>query len=399
MLIFRFVLLIIVCQFPLYALANSENKASVDFSGFARFVAGYLDEENAEFQGYSNKLTAGEHSLLALQMDASLSSSLSLTAQGVAHSGSKNKSGLAWLYLTYQPSKAWQFRLGKLRTPFHYYSDVINVGYAYHWVNPPVQLYNDTLFDTFEGISANFNFSNKFVLADIEGYWGIYDDKLSLDGIDTVHAKVTNMRGLAIRLEAGHWVVRGSYHRGMADIDIPQSAHLASLLRQYGYQRSAHSLDSRGVVEVKQLAASYQTPDYFVTAEGMQILSESNFLPDFMGVYATFGYYFDSILIHMTLARGRDSLGQPVQEIPAGLPPSLDELRQAYFGTFAGLKRDSMDSLSVGVRWDFAENWAVKGDVTHLIGEPGERSFFDVSNASRFDSNANLYQLSLEWVF
>ena len=34
-------------------------------------------------------------------------------------------------YLTWRPSSNWNFKAGKMRTPFYLHSDTIDVGYTY----------------------------------------------------------------------------------------------------------------------------------------------------------------------------------------------------------------------------------------------------------------------------
>ena len=88
-----------------------------------------------------NSISIDNESLIGLQADYQIIDDLAITGQLIGHSGNKRDSGIEWLYLTYTPSNTLKFKLGKQRTPFLSYSDVIDVGYAYPWATLPQQTY------------------------------------------------------------------------------------------------------------------------------------------------------------------------------------------------------------------------------------------------------------------
>ncbi|GAB2690447.1 hypothetical protein GCM10027170_22800 [Aliiglaciecola aliphaticivorans] len=102
--------------------AISKDNEKLQFSGFARVVLGYFDDENAEYVGYDNSLSVDKQSLLGIQGDYLFSDELSFTGQVVGFTDEQRNSGLEWLYVTYAPSNAWQVKLGRQRIPFFNYS-------------------------------------------------------------------------------------------------------------------------------------------------------------------------------------------------------------------------------------------------------------------------------------
>lgn len=48
--------------------------------------------------------------------------------------------------------------MGRLRIPFFYYSEFLEVGYAYNWVRLPSDIYNIS-FSSFDGIDFTQRFS------------------------------------------------------------------------------------------------------------------------------------------------------------------------------------------------------------------------------------------------
>lgn len=120
----------------------------IHFSGFARLVGGYLDVdvEDVHYQGYNDSISFGQHSLFALQTDVELTETLSFTTQLLAHTSATRDSGVEWAYLSWRPSRNWNFKAGKLRTPFYLHSDTLDVGFSYPWIIPPQQVYAPYLF-------------------------------------------------------------------------------------------------------------------------------------------------------------------------------------------------------------------------------------------------------------
>lgn len=46
-----------------------------------------------------------------------------------------------WAYLRWRPNEHWETRLGRIRQPLFLITEEFDVGYAWPWVRPPVELY------------------------------------------------------------------------------------------------------------------------------------------------------------------------------------------------------------------------------------------------------------------
>lgn len=66
---------ILVCSSPVHAVDNE-----IEVSGFARVVAGYLDDKNADYLGYDNTISIDQQSLFGLQVEWPVSAKLSFTS-------------------------------------------------------------------------------------------------------------------------------------------------------------------------------------------------------------------------------------------------------------------------------------------------------------------------------
>ena len=382
----------------------------VRFSGFARLVGGALDAGDASYQGYENSISLRQHSLFALQTEVDLTETVSFTTQLMAHASEQRETGLEWAYLTWRPSSRWNFKAGRLRTPFYFYSDTLDLGYAYPWIIPPQQVYTPYLFPNFTGLGGAYQFNVWGLDIETEAYWGNFEGKVSVADNALVDVKADNLRGLILDVYRGNLRLRASYHLAHADIKFPRAARLRAArlteqLRLNGFPRSADSLKTKSDVSFAQAAISYEALDYFLKAEWTSLRkTDAHSLPPYDSYYLSGGYTFhpfnQPITAHATFARFRTQGDrQPVEEIPRGVDPLLDRLRGAYIRAFNSVLGDDLDSLSVGLRWDVNPAVALKAEWVRLRGERDKRSFFTFDQATDFDRKANLFLLGLEWVF
>ena len=374
-------------------------KEAIRISGFARLVGGYLDEEKATYLDYDDSISFGEHSLFALQTDVDFSEQFSFTTQLLAHASHRRDSGVEWAYLSYRPTRNWQFKAGKLRTPFFIYSDTLDVGLTYPWIVPPQQVYLPYVFPEYIGLNAAWQFSIKDWNLETEVYWGKFDNDVNI-GHRQVDAKVDDLRGLVLRLNRGNLRLHMSYNRGDTTLTVPELSRFVKQLRGFGFERSANSLEYSGDTSFLQAAISYETLDYFLKAEWMSFGPRvRSSVPTVESYYLSGGYTFNPITIHATFANLNAKKRRPVEEIPAGVP-QLARLRSAYRGVFNNANNeDDLQSLSVGLRWDLSPSVALKAEWVHLLGDRDEDAFFIFDQNADFDRKANLFMFAVEWVF
>ncbi len=390
--------LTLFCFSDVYA----EQDDKLQFSGFARVVMGHLDDENAEYIGYGNAISFDQQTLLGLQADFQITDSLSVTGQVIGHTGTHRESGLEWLYLSYSPSKSLQFKIGRQRTPFFNYSDIIDVGFAYPWITTPQQVYSSFFFSSFDGVMASYEFAGKEFIMNFEGYWGSFDGNIYVAN-DEVDAKVNDLRGIISNLSYQNWTFRASYHQ--TDAMVSGGIRLAELslfgaqLRQLGFTQSADSLCLDGLSEFYQISVNYENLNYFILTEFTQVTAEFLIAPKMDSYFVSAGYNFYPFTSYISVANNRSEYGQPATDIPIGVAPELDALAFGYQAIFGQLSLDSSTAVTLGTRWDWKSNIAFKAEVTFIEGDSNDRAFFNIKDTQNFDREATLYQLAMEWVF
>lgn len=384
------------------AVADSKFTDNVEFSGFARLVAGHLDENNgAAYIGYDNGISVDEQSLLGLQMDVKLSDSLSLTSQLLAHSATYRKSGIEWLYLKYSASPKLAFRIGKQRTPFFNYSDVLDVGFAYPWVTPPEGIYNSYQVSSYDGANVRYVSSVDDLVYSFEGYWGSNDNELNIAGIIegvSIQPEVNDLRGVIVGLRMNQWSARASINALRVNAFIPELQLITDTLNAAGFPNSANSLEVKGDADFYHASLKYEDLDWLFEAEYTGIRSDVTTIPSIDGTALTVAYNFYPYTVFASASFFDASYGQPESEIPQGVSPLLDQLSAIYNDVFVGLPFDDSNIYAVGIRMDLSPSVAIKFSTSFIDGEENKRSFF-TSVPDGFDRKAVLYQASLEWFF
>ncbi len=385
----------VACLFSLEGMGGTDK---LELSGFARAVGGKLDTNLATYEGYDSGVSFSEKSLIAVQADYGFSSTLSASVQFLLHTDQDRKSGVEWLYLTYAPVEDWQFNVGRLRTPFLKYSDVIDVGFAYPWINAPQQLYSSYIFSQYEGANSRYRATYGDAVVDFEVYYGRYKDDIISNGVD-VEVKLDELYGGVVELNYGGFQLRTAIISGpKVETTIDEVEPLIQGLRAAGFDDIAERFDINDSANAVLLGASYDTLSWYVSGEWMKISSDIDVLANLESFYVSYGYYYESVLFHLTYASSNQSVNIVDNTIPVGVTPELDLLYYSVEALNAFLPTDDLDTWTLGARWDVKTNLALKGEISFLDGKEGKTSFFDVEEQS-FDRNATLYQVALEWVF
>ncbi len=370
----------------------------IEFSGFARAVVGHLNDDNLVFLGYDEGYSFSEQSLFAFRADASITDKISVIGQALVHSSDVRESGIQWLYLDYRPTQDWSFKLGRQRIPFFTYSDVIDVGFAYPWITPPIQVYANYLFSEFDGAMGRYDFSTKSVSGSLEAYVGQYKGPIVQSG-QRLDADIEYVAGLYSKLNYKNFTFSAAYHEGKVKVDIPEFKEFQDLLRMFNFITTANELGINNRARFIKLGVSYNSFDYFIESEFSKITSGSAFIPKVNAGYLTLGYNLYPFTLHATIAHSDAGYSEPVNEVPLGLNPILDQVHLGFEAIFMSLPIDSLTSLTIGSRYDWKQNIAFKAEVSFLKGENNKRAFFTVGDPTIEEREAVLFQLAAEWVF
>ena len=396
--IFHFVSASCIIFLSCAPVVQAEDEDKLEFSGFARVIMGYLDDNNAEYIYYDNSVSFDQQSLIGFQADYQLNDDFSVTGQVVGHTGSQRDSGLEWLYLTFKPNNAFQVKLGKQRIPFFNYSDSLDVGFAYPWLTLPQQFYDTSFFSTFEGVLANYEFARNDWVINYEGYWGYYDDEFR-SGSRTVDTKITGLFGINTTLAYKQFSLRASYNQGNVALGLPEATQFGELIGQLGFSNNANWLNPDGPIEFYQFSANYENLDYFVRSEVVDIVGKSGLTPDVNSFYVSLGYNFYPYTAYISYSKRDVKFKHIPNEIPYAVSPQLDQIAATYDFILSQFRDENVNGSKIGIRWDWRSNVALKAELTLVRANGQVSNDSALRDLGNFDGRAVLYQLGIDWVF
>ena len=138
---------------------GSAQAADIRIDGFASVVYGQtLNKDEGSFQDakYDSEANYQADSLYGIQFRADISEGLSATAQILGKGAEDYDAKIAWAYFTYQLNDSFTVKAGRQRLPYFLYSDFLDVGYAYHWIAPPSEVYELGGFDNIDGVNLEY---------------------------------------------------------------------------------------------------------------------------------------------------------------------------------------------------------------------------------------------------
>jgi hypothetical protein len=369
--------------------------AEINWNGFMTVGAGMTLDRAETYAGYDNNLSFEPDTLLGLQAQSDLGENLSVTGQLLARA--ENDSVEAeWLYLSYQATPSLRLNFGRQRLPFFLYSDYLDVGYAYHFLRPPISVY-DLPFSSIDGLSAIHTLPmGDFELA-TQVIGGSYEVDSGFDSSSNAQdsqrgARVEDYAGINLTLTYNYWLtMRASYHRANLELienDPTAQAQrdtLLSTLAQLGRDDVIDAYEGRLDYTFGGLAVQMEKNGYLLIAEGTYTEVESIGF-EYLDYYISAGKRFGSFLPYVTFERQESDMDRSLY---AGLPAQLAQ------PLLEGVTQQSADArtYSIGTRYDFHPSAALKVEVTKFNDQRD-------SNAPGFSSkDATLLSLAVSTVF
>lgn len=199
----------IVATSTVFSANTLADDADMKFAGFASFVYGKTISEPKEGD-YSDDITAegSERAMnkLGLRMDADLKDNLSFTTQLVAKGSNDYDPEVDWMFAKLDLRPDLSLSIGKMRLPLFYYSDYLDVSYAYQWITPPDSVYSGG-FDSLDGLKLRY-------VTDIGG-WNS-DVQLWIGDTDEDTLLIDDSQGIAWAMEYDWLTLRAVWGKGFA---------------------------------------------------------------------------------------------------------------------------------------------------------------------------------------
>ena len=355
---------------PAYALDQPSAGSRLKLSGFG--TLGYFlinGPDDLQFRrelGQNMNRVNGHHertdSRLGLQLNYQATVNTELVGQVVAREKADSRvfNSVEWAFAKYRPTQDVEVRAGRVGLATFMLSDYRNVGYAYNWVRPPAEFYGWIPLYSMDGGDA-VHISQ---LGDGQLRAKVYGGRTEAGmpwhaGSYKLKGKIA---GLGLAWESDEWRLRAYHTRvqfttGTPFADLIPYVTAAQPIWAAGASL-ANDLDLVGKhLYYSVVGATWDHDSWQVSGELAATQSNSLFTPQGRCAYVSVGRRFDKFLPFVGFARNWDKRQLSLQAPPGGfgLEPVDAGIREAFAAT-----RTDQYTASLGMRWDFAANAAIK---------------------------------------
>ena len=364
--------------------ALAEETRAIDYtvSGFGTVGLAHSSERQADFTnspflkktgaGFSDDWSAHVDSVLGVQVAANINPQVSAVLQVISqqrYDGTYTPE-VEWANVKYQFNPDFNVRIGRTAMPSLLVSDYRYVGYSTPWVRAPMEIYGVIPITKNDGADASYRLYIGGAATTFQASYGHSEIKND-NGVAPI--LINNAVGIFNTTEIGHAIFHLAYQE--ADLTFPLTNPLFDGFRQFGPAGVAiadryNANDRR--IKLTALGAIYDRDDWFVMGEWSQLVSAS-FIGAQTGWYVSGGYRMGEFTPFATYAQsGKKSNTTDPGLNPATLPPYLaGSVAVLNAGLTSVLQGASGQTLSLGSRWDFTRNVALKlqYDVAKLNAE------------------------------
>jgi predicted porin len=309
------------------------------------------------------------------------------------------KPTLEWANLKFDITPDLSVRAGRIVLPTFLVSEYRKVGYANPWVRPPQEVYRVVPVTSTDGVDLSYRFRVDRFTNTVRAVYGSLDVKFPGGSEVQADGGLT----LADTLEFGSATLFAQYSR--THLTVESVNPLFNAFRQFGPPGQAiagrYDVDDTKFQTIS-LGARYDPGDWFVMGEYARSHSRS-FLGDSRGWYVTGGYRFGAVTPYVTLARLQNHGNTSDPGLPlAGLPPpaagQAAGLNAALNGLLGSAARQR--SVSLGARWDFMRNAALKVQYDHIDLDAGSAGVLsNIQPGFRPGGSVSLFSVVVDFVF
>lgn len=392
------------------AWGQSSDTPNIIFDGFGTLGLVYSDEDQADFvsnslspdgAGHSDRISPEVDSRLGLQLTAEMTPRLTAVGQVVFEQRYDDtyQPTLEWANLKYDLTEDLSVRGGRVVLPTFMTAQYRKVGYALPWVRPPQEVYAMQPVTNLDGIELSWRTRFHGFTNTLQAVYGGID--LSLPGGAGIESR--NLVSISNSLDWGAGSLFASYATSLLTIEALNP--LFDAFRQFGPE--GERIADRYDIDEKRfdffsLGVRYDPGQWFVQGEWSATRNRT-FLADSRGMYLSGGYRIGTFTPYLTLARVRAASETSSPGLPlTGLPePVASQVRQlnATLNTLLG-SAPEQKSLTVGARWDFARNFALKLQFDHLDLDKGSAGvLINEQPGFRRGGSVSLVSAAVDFVF
>lgn len=392
---------LLVCASLGPAQAATEDGAALSLRGFGTVGLARSSSDRAEFVRDLSQPVGikGGHwsgridTILGLQANWQATPDIELVGQVVSrlrYDRSRDPE-LMWAFVKWESDPRLTVRAGRIGADFMMLADSRLVGYSYLPVRPPTDFFGPLFFSHFDGadVSGTLPLGAGLIRGKLFGGWTQEKSAGALGVWDTRGSPVA---GLVADYLTGPWQFRmnAARIRFASDMNI---AFLAEPLRAAGATVAADSLITRNTASrFLSLGVVHDRGPLQVQGMVNRIRHETEIFENSRGAYLLAGYRLGTVTPFAGISRWKTTPGTYAAGLPAGHP-----LNEKY-SQFMTLARIDRTTYSVGARWDFHADLALKVQWDAVRATADTRFSFRNPDPA-FDGKTDVLSVTLDFVF
>jgi len=404
--------------FSLYAFACQANASEtsnekVEFSGFTTIGAIYSDSDHHGYRKsvvsddavYSGEIDFKQHSLLGLQVDWSISSSIAAVYQGVLRDLPEPSLDrfTTLAFLSYEVNTNWTFRVGRTAPDLFLLTEYRDVDFSYIWATAPNEVYGIVPYRSIDGIDITYNQRALGGVFKAKLFTGASDAEISTNST-VEEVNIEDIFGISLSFDHFNWLVNVKHSQVSIANEPESNAFIVANINKipdFLWPNAAgfsSSLLMKGQeVDYSSLSGQYQWLSWLASAEVSQIKSASEVIPKITSGYAALSYQINAHQFYSVYAFTESK--NYVFDEPGVNEEALEEIIHAT-NDLMNFYAANQESISFGWRWDITSSMAssLQWNYTKL-NKGGSTLWLNNSDHHDVAESINTYLLTLSMVF
>ena len=352
------------------AITAGTSNAAVEFSGFASagFITGDLDTPFVSGPDrVSESSSFGADNTIGVQVASRINDQVNVAAQLLGKGTLDSYSISAqWAYISYEFSPDLSARIGRLNFPAALFSEYQEIGFNYPWVRNPMEVYTTVPLSTYSGMDLVYSFDSGDINWQILPFIGsspTIELASGSGGVELAYGitLVVNTDNAKLNFMA--------VNADEADFDVTVGGVLLNFNMDMSYYSAGIEYEKNNILLISEIIKKdiHNNPQ-----------SSYQSISDMTAYYVTLGYRMGDFLPHFTYAGTQSDHSATI--LPAGSPfPGIDPAlwvapEDMIIPTNGELYLQ--ESYTLGLRYDFSSQAAIKLDYQRVIPEDGSWGVF-----------------------
>lgn len=323
---------------------------------------------------------------------------------------SSTKPTVEWAYVSYPIASDFDFKLGRTVAPVFLMSDYRNLAYAQTTVRPQSEVYNINAITYQDGMTGRWDKKVGSGNLQIEGFFG----KTTVSNA-VGEVKLDRVKGFSVKYADGSWAVRTGYSKYNAAFNAPT---VAATIKGLTALPAAVCTNCSTVVPavanindmtaaITTVGASYDDGEWIAQAEWAKRTGNSVIIAAVSGWNVLGAYRYGDFTPYIGAGKYTTDAANPGLQAGPFAPAALKVQLNYLNASFIGVGRADHDTLTLGTRWDFAKNVALKlqyEKIKMAYPSVGASSYVSyptglLGKPNGFDGRVSLVTVNLDFVF